>query len=358
MLDPMTSLAFSVYSGEGVYALLLGSGVSRSSGIPTGWEIVLDLIRKVAAIEGKTIENDDPEAWYRNVYQKEPSYTELLEMTAKTPAERRQLLNAYFEPNDEERESGNKVPTVAHQAIARLVADGYFRVIVTTNFDRLMEQALHAAGVVPAVIASADSIQGAVPLAHSKCTIIKVHGDYLDTRLKNTPEEVGTYDPEMNRLLDQVFDEYGLIVCGWSAEWDAALRDAIKRCPNRRYTTYWSAFGTPRADAKQLYQDRTAQVVSGMGADEFFKKLSEKVAALKDVDAQHPLSARMAVATLKRYLSEKKYEIQLHDLLMDESGKLATALFSDPYVQNPPRSLKDYEARVETLLHLLAAGGY
>ena len=38
--------------------LLLGSGVSRAAGIPTGWEVVIDLIRKVAALEN---ENCDPE---------------------------------------------------------------------------------------------------------------------------------------------------------------------------------------------------------------------------------------------------------------------------------------------------------
>jgi hypothetical protein len=38
MVDPMLSLAFSVHSNKGVFALLLGSGVSRASGIPTGWE--------------------------------------------------------------------------------------------------------------------------------------------------------------------------------------------------------------------------------------------------------------------------------------------------------------------------------
>lgn len=52
MLDPLTSLSFSVYSNKGVYALLLGSGVSRAAGIPTGWEIVADLIRKIAEVEG------------------------------------------------------------------------------------------------------------------------------------------------------------------------------------------------------------------------------------------------------------------------------------------------------------------
>lgn len=34
--DPTTQLAFSMFENKGVYALLLGSGVSRSAGIPTG----------------------------------------------------------------------------------------------------------------------------------------------------------------------------------------------------------------------------------------------------------------------------------------------------------------------------------
>src|SRR5437879_2506745 len=53
MIDPLVSLAFSVHSSKGAYALLLGSGVSRAAGIPTGWEVVLDLIRKVAKLEGE-----------------------------------------------------------------------------------------------------------------------------------------------------------------------------------------------------------------------------------------------------------------------------------------------------------------
>ena len=33
MIDPMLSLAMSMHANPGVYALLLGSGVSRSAGI-------------------------------------------------------------------------------------------------------------------------------------------------------------------------------------------------------------------------------------------------------------------------------------------------------------------------------------
>jgi len=67
IIDPALSLALSVHAHKGVYALLLASGVSRSAGIPTGWDIVKDLIRRVAVLEG-----DDPgeeaEAWDKSKF--------------------------------------------------------------------------------------------------------------------------------------------------------------------------------------------------------------------------------------------------------------------------------------------------
>jgi hypothetical protein len=55
----LTALAFSIYENKGVYCLLLGSGVSRPAEIPTGWEITLDLVRRVAALQGVTGELAD-----------------------------------------------------------------------------------------------------------------------------------------------------------------------------------------------------------------------------------------------------------------------------------------------------------
>ena len=41
--DLNTQVAFSVSEGKGVFAVLIGSGLSRAAGIPTGREIALDL---------------------------------------------------------------------------------------------------------------------------------------------------------------------------------------------------------------------------------------------------------------------------------------------------------------------------
>ncbi|WP_224741452.1 recombinase family protein [Bradyrhizobium sp. 2S1] len=39
----------------------------------------------------------------------------------------------------------------------------------------------------------------------------------------------------LNKVLDRIIDEHGLIVSGWSADWDPALRAALTRAPTRGY---------------------------------------------------------------------------------------------------------------------------
>lgn len=158
-MDARLSLALSMQSNPGVYALLLGSGVSRPANIPTGWEVVLDLIARLAAMEGEE-HIGDPAEWYLDRFGEAPDYSKLLGRLARGPAERQCLLRSYFEPTEEERAEGMKQPTAAHRAIASLCARGYIRVIVTTNFDRLLEQAMSAEGLTPTVISTADAVRG------------------------------------------------------------------------------------------------------------------------------------------------------------------------------------------------------
>lgn len=229
-IDPTTKLAFSLYENPGVHAVLLGSGISRAAAIPTGWEITLDLVRRVALMQGEP-EQPDWARWYATKFGGEPNYSRLLEQLADTAAERRAILDRYIEPTPEERDAGKKLPTRAHRAIARLVRDGFIKVILTTNFDRLMENALRDEGVEPVVVASVDGLAGSVPMSHAGSYLVKLHGEYKDARILNTDAELAGYPPEYDQLLDRVFDDYGLIVCGWSGEWDHALRAAILRSP-------------------------------------------------------------------------------------------------------------------------------
>jgi hypothetical protein len=314
MIDPTTSLAFSIFENKGVYALLLGSGISRAAHIPTGWEITIDLVRRIGRSAGFD-EQADWAKWHFDKHGAEPSYSELLDALSQTPHERRSILHSYIEPSPEDAEKGLKLPTKAHRAIARLVRDGFIRVVVTTNFDRLLESALREVGVEPTVIASDDAIAGAIPIIHSSCTIIKVHGDYLDTRIRNTDEELSSYSTMADGLLDRVFDEHGLIICGWSADWDEALRNCLLRTPNRRYPLYWAARGTPGRFADGIIKHRAGRLITIADADSFLESLELKISTLGEIQRPDPRSIELLTASAKRYLAKPEYRIQLDELI-------------------------------------------
>ncbi len=365
MIDPILSLAFSIQSNPGVYALLLGSGVSRAAGIPTGWEITLDLVRKLAQACEEECE-PDPESWFLAKFGQAPDYSQLLDQLAGTPAERQQLLRPYFEANEQEREEGKKQTTAAHHAIAQMAAQGFVRVVITTNFDRLLESAMNETGVVPTVISSADQAKGTLPLIHTKCCVFKVHGDYLDTRILNSPNELAKYQDEINKLLDRILDEFGLIVCGWSGDWDEALRRAICRAPSRRFTTFWAVRGTPSDHAQRLINHRQAQVITIEDADSFFQAVQQHVESIDEFSKPHPLSTEAAVASLKRYLSEPKYKIQLEDLIKntvqqvvrDTSGPNFTTKRLDLTTETVTARIRAYEAPCSTLMAMAAVAGH
>ena len=73
MIDPLLSLSFNVHAQRGIYAVLIGSGVSRSANIPTGWEVTLDLVAKLARLHDEDCEGNEA-GWYVDKFGKDPEY--------------------------------------------------------------------------------------------------------------------------------------------------------------------------------------------------------------------------------------------------------------------------------------------
>ena len=152
---------------------------------------------------------------------------------------------------------------------------------------RLIERALESVGIAPQVISSQSSIRGMTPLQHAGVTLIKLHGDFASPGLKNTPLEIGRYGAPLKRLLGRIFDEYGLIVMGWSGDFDTALVSALESVPTRRYPTYWTTFyGSTTPAADRLIALRQAHVIETTGADEFLLDLVERINRLDQIAAR------------------------------------------------------------------------
>ena len=319
-LDAGLSLALGMHANPGAYAVVAGSGVSLSSGMPSAWDVVRTLCNRVAAMHSAGSQAD-PIAWYRQEIGEEPTYTALLDRLAPTAAERSTLLRPFFEPTDEERAQGLKQPTATHRAIANLVSQGAVRLIVTTNFDRLFEDALNEMGIRPHVISSADDIRGAPPPIHSKCVIVKVHGDYLDTRTRNTVAELAAYDLELDTYLRRTLADFGIVVTGWSAQWDPALGEVLRTTPSP-FSSYWTVRGELNEAAEAIAVARGAIRVPVSGADDFFTDLVDRVASLRDLAGKLDVDTATLIGTFKRLMTDSQNRIRMHDIGMREANAL------------------------------------
>ena len=198
---------------------------------------------------------------------------------------------------------------------------GLVRVIATTNFDRLLEIAIEEAGVTPTVVSTDDDLSGVPPLTLVRCLIVKAHGDYRDTRIRNTADEVATLDVNVADRLGSLFAEYGIVISGWSAEFDVGFRRAIEGSGAGRFARYWTSRSALTGPAQDLAGRIDATVIPIESADGFFSALLEAAKSLQTLTLARPLDEATTVATARRLLADPTGLITLDELLVGETEK-------------------------------------
>lgn len=122
----------------------------------------------------------------------------------------------------------NAHPSWGYVYLTNLLANQYFDVVFTTNFDDLMNEAcyLYSDGLRPIVAAHDSAIQG-IRITSGRPKIIKLHGDFLYDNIKNTLAELETLETNTKRKLNQFAQEYGLVVMGYSGR-DRSVMDTLE----------------------------------------------------------------------------------------------------------------------------------
>ena len=90
-LDPIVSLSVAIAEAPGTYAILVGSGVSRDAGVPTGSEVLWQAVGALYRLENATAETPDRgdlEDWLESTGRGEIDYSGVLEEIAPDPATR------------------------------------------------------------------------------------------------------------------------------------------------------------------------------------------------------------------------------------------------------------------------------
>lgn len=319
--DEVIPVAFALHNSPRRYALLVGSGISRDTGILTAGEITDDLIRQIA---GKKIKSgQDPQDWYKETHGgRAPTFTGLFDELAKSKEDRVAILRQYFEPKGKDGNPIRVEPTPAHLTIARLVKDGIISMIITTNFDPLLEEAIKKETGRDPVVITHESRPEKMEVTGDHCRIVKANGSYPDTDLKLTPADLETYEPALADYLHRIFSEYGLLVCGWSGEHDTGLVKILTDERVRRFAIFWCSRDAPEKIPKDIRDKLHLSTIGIVSANEFFGDLEARIDLLRRHERTTSLTVESAVKKVKDALRDPRPELILSDLLHEETDRV------------------------------------
>ena len=188
------------------FAFVLGAGASRSSGIKGASQMVEDWIRSLhreatgeadgdsrvwASVKTLGIANYDPEnpaACYSELYRR---------MYARDP----DRGYAYLEEQLRESE-----PSYGYSVLARIMEDTPHNVVVTTNFDNLVADALSIFGKTYPLVCGHESLAGFISPRMRRPLVVKVHRDLL-LAPKSAPEELTDLPEGLQAALTKLFGE-------------------------------------------------------------------------------------------------------------------------------------------------------
>ncbi|MFZ2493210.1 MAG: SIR2 family protein [Thermoanaerobaculia bacterium] len=142
-------------------------------------------------------------------------------------------------------------PSFGHRGLAALMRMDAARVVWTTNFDRVVEDAAYdmfggSSAVTVAAIESADVALRALN-DQSFPLVVKLHGDFQSERLKNTTEELRTQDAAMRHALSEASKRFGLIVVGYSGR-DHSIMDVLEEAARQKGAFPFGLFWMVRSD--------------------------------------------------------------------------------------------------------------
>lgn len=244
MVERITSGEFArILSSRGAnLAWFLGAGASADAGIPTGYDMILDVKARLfcaaTEIPLREVDTGDP-IWVDRVTRYFDGANGL--PAAGSPEEYAVAFEkVYPDERDRRRYIEERVaegrPSFAHRVVAALIAARRLPAVFQTNFDSLADDAtvvqLDAVtsddrpNLTISALDSADRAErclreNAWPL------LAKLHGDYQSTSLKNTTDELHLQDERLRRVLIAAVGRFGLVVVGYSGR-DASIMEALR----------------------------------------------------------------------------------------------------------------------------------
>lgn len=269
------------------YSIFLGAGASRSSGIATAHELILEWMAELYErykhqdedLYDENSSDYDKYSKLKNYFEiKHASwfdgnnpYSSLFEKKFDLPPQRRRFV---------EQEVDKKLPSIGYSYLVSLVENNYFNAIFTTNFDDLLNEAFYQLSSTRPIVCAHDSSVHSISISSKRPKIIKLHGDYLFEDIKSTLRETESLEHNIKDKLIEFCKEYGLIVVGYSGS-DRSIMDVLDLLlKNEAYLKngiYWCVRKEDEISPilKNLFWKDRVYPVLIEGFDEFFCQIHQ-----------------------------------------------------------------------------------
>ncbi len=286
------------------FAFILGAGASVSSGIPAASTLVREWVALLYE------RNRD-----KHKYKDEKEWAE----SADFPIHGFELNNAakhYSQVYDEcfrdDRDLGfytleesmrGARPHIGYSILAKILVDTDHKVVITTNFDDLVAQALLTYTGESPLVCGHESLAGFVRANPRRPLIAKIHRDLLMAP-KSSEDDVKTLPDEWRRALNDLFNVYIPVVIGYGGN-DGSLMGFLESLdvPQGNRGIYWcyhEKSGLPDAPTQKLVKKLNGVFIPIAGFDELMVLLG----AALDVPILHGAILEEAEERAKWYREE------------------------------------------------------
>jgi hypothetical protein len=189
------------------FVLMLGAGASISSGVAPTQQLMEELVEKFAqGLDKGSVEQRFDALWQRS-----------------TPDDRRLFLEPYL----------RREPSSGYEKLALAIQAGFFDLVLTFNYDTLVEQALKKIGFTDFRVIVRGEIESGqmerlVDRPSASLTLLKLHGSLFgaDVFLFDRAE-MFTYPPEIESLVKKL-TRRDIIICGYGFN-DLCVVNAFSR---------------------------------------------------------------------------------------------------------------------------------
>ena len=202
-------------------------------------------------------------------------------------------------------------PSPGYRALALLLTEGHqHNLVITTNFDNLVEDALFLHTEWRPLVISHEALAEYIQFNTKRPIIVKVHRGLMYNPF-NSPETTDHLEKAWHDALDYAFKTYTPVVVGYGGG-DGSLMSFLKNTafPNGIYWCYREASGEPDPEITEFLADKGGCLVKTDGFDALMYSIggtlyTEKV-GIKETRAHLEAQCRMRTSTY----SEKWTELE------------------------------------------------